>query len=379
MRLARTDTSPLSQWWWTVDRVSLAAMGLLFAAGVLLAFAAGPAAAGRIGQNLSDFHFVKRQVMFLGPAVGLSFAVSLLSPLYVRRLAVLVFGGSLVAMGLTLMIGPEIKGAQRWLYFGGVSLQPSEFAKPAFIVVTAWMFAEQIRDPKFPGRIIAVLFYLVIAGLLIKQPDYGQWVLTTAAWASVFFIAGVSWPWIVALGGFVIAASLGAYILAPHVASRVDAFLNPATEGFSQTDIALKAIARGGVSGRGPGEGDVKHALPDAHTDFIFAVAGEEFGLIACLLLVSLFAIIVLRAYARAFSDKSPFVQLAASGLAALIGLQALINMAVNLRLMPAKGMTLPLVSYGGSSMLATALALGMLLALTRERPHTWRRKEAMV
>ena len=373
--LSRTNRSAIAEWWWTVDRLSLAAAGVLVFVGILLAFAAGPAAADRIGIS-NAFHFVYKQLIFLGPAIGLAFAVSLASPLYVRRMAFCIFFVALALMVFAMFFAPEVKGAHRWVYFAGVSLQPSEFAKPAFIVTAAWMFAEQRRDRKFPGTFAALGLYIVFAALLALQPDFGQTVLVTAAWAGLLFLAGLSWHWIGALCGLAAGGAYLAYSTVDHVASRVNRFLDPASGDTYQIDTALNAISRGGLLGQGPGEGRVKELLPDAHTDFIFAVAGEEFGVLFCILIVCAFALIVLRGYGRAFRETSPFVQLASCGLASLIGLQALINIAVNLRLAPTKGMTLPLVSYGGSSLLATGLAIGMLLALTRERPGGWREKD---
>jgi cell division protein FtsW len=363
---ARTDTSLVGRWWWTVDRWSLAALALLLAAGAILVMAASPAVAERLG--LESFHFVRRQAIYLVPAVVLMISISLLSPLTVRRIAVIGFAATILAMVATLLVGYEVKGAQRWLSLAGFVIQPSEFVKPFFAVAAAWMFAENQRGNGFPGNALATLMLFLVVGLLVLQPDFGMAVVIAAVWFAQFFMAGMSTAWI---GGFAFAGLAGlaaGYALLPHVASRIDRFLNPASGDSYQIDTALAAFRTGGLTGRGPGEGTVKSILPDAHTDFIFAVAGEEFGLFACLLLVALFAFVVLRGFARMLAERNAFVMLAASGLLVQFGVQSIVNMGVNLRLMPSKGMTLPFISYGGSSLIALALGMGMVLAFTRKR-----------
>jgi cell division protein FtsW len=371
--LSRTDRSMLANWWWTVDRWSLAAITALILCGILLTLAASPAVAGRIG--LEPFYFVYRQLSFVAPSLLVIFIISLLGPRDVRRLALGVYGVALALMVATLFVGPEIKGAQRWLTFGPFSLQPSEFAKPALVVLAAAALAESNRTPGFPGLAVAIALYAAVAGVLVLQPDFGQTLLITIVCAALFFLAGLRWQWLAAFGGLGVAGGIGAYFFVPHVASRIDRFMNPDRGDTFQVDTALNAFAHGGVSGVGPGEGSVKFVLPDAHTDFIFAVAGEEFGLFACSVLLVLFGVIVWRALRHAIEERDHFVQLAASGLAVMFGLQAAINIAVTLSLLPAKGMTLPFVSYGGSSMLALSLTVGMLLALTRYRPISYRRR----
>ncbi len=365
--LSRTDTSVVGRWWWTVDRWTLAALGLLIALGCLLTLAASPAVAQRIG--LDQYHFVRRQFAFLVPALCFMFGASLLTPLWVRRLGLAGFVFFLLLMALTLVMGSEIKGAHRWLYLGGLSLQPSEFVKPCFAVVSAWMFAEQRRVRGFPGNLIAIVLVLVVAGILLMQPDFGMTVVIVAVWLTQFFLAGLPMV-LLALGGGVSAAGLGgAYFLSPHVASRIDRFLDPAVGDTYQIQRAMEAFQAGGLFGRGPGDGLVKSVLPDAHTDFIFAVAGEEYGVFLCLVIIAIFAFIVLRSLSRLLSENNLFILLAGTGLIAQFGLQAIINIGVNLRLMPTKGMTLPFISYGGSSLVALALGMGMMLALTRTRP----------
>ena len=370
--LSRTDRSLLANWWWTVDRWSLAAIITLIVSGVLLSLAASPAVAGRIG--LEPFYFVYRQLSFVAPALVMIFIVSLCGPREVRRLALGLYGVSVLLMVATLFIGPEIKGAHRWIVFGPFSIQPSEFVKPAFIVLAAAALAESNKAQGFPGMALACGLFVTVAGLLVMQPDFGQTLLLSVVFAGLLFLAGLRWYWMAAFGGLGLAGGVGAYFLVPHVASRIDRFIAPEAGDSFQVDTAMNAFINGGITGVGPGEGSMKFSLPDAHADFIFAVAGEEFGLAACTALILLFGVIVWRALQRALDETDHFIQLAASGLAVLFGLQAVINIAVSLSLMPAKGMTLPFVSYGGSSMLALAVTVGMLLALTRERFPGYRR-----
>lgn len=364
---ARTDTSILGEWWWTVDRWILGAIAALIVIGTLLTLAASPPVAERI--NAGSYYFVKKHLMLLPVGLILLLGISLAMPAAIKRLAVGLFIFSLVMMVLTLVIGEERNGAQRWLSIAGMSIQPSEFLKPSLIVFAAWMFTEQNRGSGAPGKLIAISAWAVSVGLLALQPDFGQAFLVTMVFAGVFFIAGMP---MMLVAGLLMAGSIGgvmAYFMVPHVASRIDRFLDPSSGDTFQVSTAINAFMQGGLFGRGPGEGTVKRILPDAHTDYIFAVVGEEFGMIACLLLACLFGFIVLRGLARAFAAEDHFVQLAASGLIFLFGLQAVINMAVNLNLLPSKGMTLPFISYGGSSLLALSITTGMLLALLRKRP----------
>ncbi len=366
IRLARTNRSLIAEWWWTVDKWTLLMLVCLMIVGGVLALAASPAVAMRI--HLPPFHFVYKQLAFFIPALGILIGVSLLNVRQVRRAAALVFAVGFVLMALTPLIGQEVKGAHRWLQFGPVGLQPSEFVKPAFIVLVAWLFAEAQRTPGVPGTALAVGLYGMVVAVLAVQPDFGQLMLVTMVFGAMFFMAGLSWGWIGSLAAIAVAGAVTAYSMMPHVASRVDRFLDPESGDTYQIDRALDAVNAGGLFGRGPGEGVVKRILPDAHTDFIFAVAAEEYGVIAGLIIIGLFATIVMRTLRQAMEEQDLFVQFAACGLVALFGLQALINMAVNVNLMPAKGMTLPFISYGGSSLLALAFAMGMLLALTRRR-----------
>lgn len=362
----RTDTSVLSHWWWTVDRWMLLSLSILIGFGLLLTIGASVAVADRLG--LSSFHFAQRQVFFLLAAVVLMFVISLATPATIRRMAVVMLPIFFLLVIAATLFGPEVKGSRRWLPLGSFTLQPSEFLKPAFIVVCAWMFAEQMRNPTFPGRKIAIGLFAVTAGALVLQPDIGQTGLLTLVWIAQFFLAGLPMLWVVVLGAAGVGGLCAAYLFLPHVTSRIDRFLNPGSGDTYQIDTALNAFRTGGLFGRGPGEGLVKRVLPDAHTDFIFAVAGEEFGVLACLGLLLIFGVIVIRGLINLLKENDPFVYLATAGLLIQFGLQAYINIGVNLAVLPSKGMTLPFVSYGGSSLLALGLSMGMILALTRQR-----------
>ena len=363
----RTDNSVLSRWWWTVDRWSLAAVIVLAAFGVFMALAASPAVAERIG--LDPFYFARRQAALMVPAFALMIGVSLFSPRGVRRIALACFVVALALLAATFFLGFEVKGARRWIALAGLTLQPSEFVKPAFAVISAWLFAASRADPSFPGNVIAVALYGLVVGLLILQPDFGMAVVISAVWFAQLFVAGLPLVWMAALALAGVGGMIAAYSMLPHVASRIDRFLDPSSGDGYQIGRSLEAFARGGLFGRGPGEGSVKLALPDAHADFVFAVAGEEFGMIACLVLVAVFAFVVLRGLSRMLVETNLFIMLAVTGLLAQFGLQAFINMGSSVSLMPTKGMTLPFISYGGSSLLAVALGMGMTLALTRRRP----------
>ena len=362
----RADTSILGQWWWTVDRWSLAAIAALMAFGALLAAASSPAVAERIG--LDEFYFIKRHFMLLPVAIAMILAVSALTPTQVRRIAVIAFLGCLVLLAATLLFGIEIKGARRWLNIAGFSLQATEFVKPMFAVVAAWLFSEAAHDPRFPGRLICTGLFAAVIALVIAQPDLGQAVVITSVWMAQFFLAGLP-MWLVA-GLVVLGVSglIGSYFTLSHVASRIDRFIDPKSGDTYQIERSIEAFSSGGLFGRGPGEGQVKQVLPDAHADFVFAVAGEELGLFVALFIVTLFAFIVLRGMTRAMSEQNLFILLAVAGLLVQFGVQALINMGSSLQLIPTKGMTLPFISYGGSSLLGVAIGLGMTLALTRRR-----------
>ncbi|MGM4919095.1 putative lipid II flippase FtsW [Tardiphaga sp. 709] len=367
--ISREQRTPLSEWWWTVDRLLLAAIIALMLAGVILSLAASPPVATRIG--LDPFHFFNRHILFLVPSIIVLIGVSFMTPRQIRRSALVVFAISIALILATLLIGPEVKGAKRWITILGINIQASESAKPAFVVIAAWLFSESARKPEMPATSMAIVLLMMLVSLLVMQPDFGQTMLILMAWGSLFFIAGMRMVWVFGLGATAAGGLLMAYFLVPHVAGRIKRFMDPASGDTFQVDTAMEAFSNGGWFGLGPGEGIAKRSLPDSHTDFVFAVGAEEFGILLCLAVLSLFAFIVIRAMSRAYATEDLFSRFAASGLAILFGVQAAINMAVNLHLIPAKGMTLPFISYGGSSMISLAYSVGMLLALTRMRPRT--------
>ena len=366
--VSRVDRSAMAEWWRTVDRPLLVSVLFLMLCGVLLSFAASPAVADRIGAE--TFHFIKRHALFLAPSILLLIGASFLSPKQVRRASFLLFGISIALMIATLFFGAEVKGSRRWINLAGISLQPSELLKPGFVVITAWLFAENARRQEIPGNLFSIILFAIVASLLLAQPDFGQTMLVAIVWGALFFMAGMPWLWIAGLGVLAIGGLSAAYVFFPHVAGRIDRFITGEGDNF-QVETAREAIINGGWLGQGPGEGTVKRIIPDSHADFPFAVAAEEFGIIACMLLVALFAFIVLRGLNHALREKDPYVRLATSGLITLFAIQSMINIMVNLQLMPAKGMTLPFISYGGSSMLSMAVSMGFVLALTRRRPET--------
>src|SRR5579872_4075101 len=326
MSFARTDQSLVAQWWWTVDRWTLLALFALIGFGSLLVMAASPAVAERIHagglDHIDTLHFVKRYFAVLPMAVATMFVVSLQTPRTVRRIALAGFVISLVFLAYTFIGGVEIKGARRWINLPGFSLQPSEFVKPCFAVVSAWLFSENRLNPRFPGNLIAIGLFLLIVGLLIKQPDLGMVVVVSAVWFTQFFLAGLRLYWVAVWLGVGVVGLAGAYFTLPHVASRIDRFLDPASGDSYQIDRSMEAFHNGGLWGRGPGEGTVKEYLPDAHADFVFAVAGEELGLVVCLIIVALFCFVVLRGFSRLLQENNLFVVLAATGLFGQFGLQ---------------------------------------------------------
>jgi cell division protein FtsW len=366
--LSRAQRTPIGEWWWTVDRLTLAAIGALMLAGVVLSLAASPPVAARLG--LDPFFFVNRHILYSLPAIAVMLIVSFLNPRQIRRLSLIVFVVSLILVAATPNFGPEIKGARRWLVLLGVNIQPSEFIKPAFVIIVAWLFGESARRPDMPANTFSLVLLLVVIALLVLQPDFGQTMLIAVVWSALFFMAGMRLVWVAGIAGLAAIGLLSAYYTVPHVARRIQRFLDPGSGDTFNIDIATESFVRGGWFGKGPGEGTVKRILPESHTDFVFAVAAEEFGVALCLALVAIFAFIVIRMLIRAMRNDDPFARFGAAGLTILFATQSTINMAVNLHLMPAKGMTLPFISYGGSSMISLAYAMGMLLALTREQPR---------
>ena len=367
--VSRVERSALANWWWTVDRFVIAALGALIVLGLVLTLAASPPVAERLG--LPTFYFVNRQMFFLFPAVAVFFVTSFLSPRHVRRTALVVFAVSLGLILLALVFGHEVKGARRWIF----GIQPSEFLKPAFVILAAWAFAEGGKRQDVPGNLLAILLLPLSIVPLILQPDFGQTMLLSMVWAALFFMAGLHWIWVVGIGGIGVSGMFLAYKFVPHVRARFVKFIDPSSAhgviDTFQIDTAIDSFHAGGWFGKGPGEGTIKRILPDAHTDFIFAVTAEEFGIATCLLLVTIFAFIVLRGLLSASRNEDPFCRFAAAGLTMLFGIQSAINMSVNLHLVPAKGMTLPFISYGGSSLISLALGMGFLIAVMRKRPRT--------
>lgn len=368
MRLSRTDRSVITEWWFSVDLPMVGALILLMLLGAMFSLAASPLAARRIGEV--PLHFFTRHVVYLLPSILLMIAASMLGPRHIRRAGLLLYLGGLVLIVLATLQGVERNGAVRWLVISGQSIQPSEFAKPGFVILASWLFSESAKRNDMPTFPMAAVLYAIFVALLITQPDIGQAILITLVFGGLFFLAGYSLIWIGLGGGVALTGFTSAYFLIPHVKSRLDRFLNPSAGDTRQVDTALAAFRDGGWFGRGPGEGVVTHDLPDAHTDYIFAVIAQEFGIILCLGLVMLYAFVVWRGLRAAFRSQDVFIRLALSGLMMLFGFQAFINMAVNVDLLPSKGMTLPFLSYGGSSLAATALSMGLALSLARRRPE---------
>jgi cell division protein FtsW len=357
----------LPRWWRTVDKWTLSCILALFGIGLLLGLAASPPLAAKNG--FEPFYYVQRQAFFGFIAMAVLIFTSMMSPTLVRRLAVLGFVASFIAlMGLPFFGTDFGKGAVRWYSLGFASVQPSEFLKPGFIVVAAWFMAASIEVGGPPGKTYSLILTLAIVLFLAMQPDFGQAALVLFGWGVMYFVAGAPILLLVGLAGLVIFGGSLAYSNSEHFARRIDGFLNPDVDPTTQLGYATNAIREGGFFGVGVGEGQVKWSLPDAHTDFIIAVAAEEYGLICVLAVITLYSIVVVRSLMRLMKERDPFIRLAGSGLACIVGVQAMINMGVAVRLLPAKGMTLPFISYGGSSVIASGIAVGMLLAFTRTR-----------
>lgn len=369
MRLNRADRSLVSDWWFTIDRLMLSAVVLLMIGGLVLSLAASPSVAERLGYD--SYHFFYRHAAAIPPALAVLFFCSLGDARIVRRAALALFAVSAAMMVAALFFGPETKGATRWLKFGALSLQPSELAKPAFVVLSAWFLSESKRRDDMPSLHLAIAIYALFVTLLVLQPDFGQAFLATLVWGGLFFMAGIPLFWVGALAAGMLVALVIAYFTVPHVAERIDTFLGFTDHGSYQTQRAMESFTSGGWFGKGPGEGTVKQLLPDSHSDFVFAVVAEEFGLVTCMIIAALFAFVVLRGLSRVIPEMDGFIRYAVAGLLMLFGFQALINMAVNVGLLPAKGMTLPFLSYGGSSLLSMAITMGFVLGLTRRRPLT--------
>lgn len=380
MSQIRTDKSVVGRWWWSVDRWTLGALMLLTLIGIMLVTAASPSVAERIG--LSPFYFLTRHVAFLVPSLALMLGISMLSRKMIWRVASVTLVVSMLLMVVSIFAGVEIKGATRWVHFMGFSVQPSEFAKPAFAITSAWLIARHQYQEKFPGHLLATVLFGGVLGLLLLQPDLGMSFVMSSIWGVQIFLSGLPILWVIILAGLGAAGLFGAYMFFPHVSSRIDRFLDPSSGDNYQVQKSLDAFANGGLFGTGPGHGQVKLNLPDAHADFIFSVAGEEFGLLAAIFIVTIFCFIIIRSILKVMQSDDMFIVLGAGGLLTQFSLQSLIHMGSSLQLLPAKGMTLPFISYGGSSLLALGLGMGMLLSLTRKRmPSTattmWRKWNA--
>ena len=368
--ISRLNKSRLSNWWWTVDKVTLGVILAIIFIGAFLVFSASPSVARTLinkGHNVSEYHFIKRQIVFIIISIAVMLFFSMQRLKTIRRLAVLGYVGAFVLMIATLFFGFETKGASRWISIFGITIQPSEFIKPTFVVMSAWLLEGSKKCEEFPGGLLSAALYSITVCMLLLQPDVGMTIVVSCIWGFQLFLAGLPMMLIATLLLVFIAGGIGAYFTFDHVHTRVQAFLSSGANLPEQVAKSMQAFESGNLLGKGPGEGVVKLHLPDAHTDFIFAVAGEEFGIWLCIILVALFSMVVIRSLWLSLKDNNLFIIYASAGLAASFGLQGIINMASTLHLMPTKGMTLPFVSYGGSSLLASAVCIGMLLAITRK------------
>lgn len=364
--MIRTDKSLIGRWWWSIDRWTLGALLLLVVLGIVLVSAASPSVAERIG--LPPFYFLTRHVAFLMPSLALMFGLSMVGRKTLWRIASVTLVASMALMAISILFGMEIKGATRWVHFLGFSIQPSEFAKPALAITSAWLIARHQYQENFPGHLLATVLFGAVLGLLLLQPDLGMSFVMSAIWGVQIFLSGLPIIWVILLAGAGAGGLFCAYMFFPHVSSRIDRFLDPSSGDNYQVQKSLDAFSNGGLFGTGPGHGQVKLNLPDAHADFIFSVAGEELGLLAAILIVSIFCFIIIRSILKVMQSDDLFVVLGAGGLLTQFALQSLIHMGSSLQLLPAKGMTLPFISYGGSSLLALGLGMGMLLSLTKKR-----------
>ncbi|HGG65750.1 MAG TPA: cell division protein FtsW [Rhodobacteraceae bacterium] len=365
----RSSDPILPRWWQTIDRWSLTAILMLFGIGILLGLAASPPLAAKNG--LAPFHYVQRQMLFGGMALVVMMVTSMMAPSLVRRLGVLGFLGAFAALVMLPVLGTDFgKGAIRWYSLGFASVQPAEFLKPGFVVIAAWLMSasQEINGP--PGRLYSFIIAITVVGFLVMQPDFGQASLVLFGWGVMYFVAGAPMFLLLSMAGLVVFGGMFAYNNSEHFARRIDGFLSADIDPTTQMGYATNAIQEGGFFGVGVGEGQVKWSLPDAHTDFIVAVAAEEYGLVLVLIIIALYMVITVRSLLRLMKERDTFIRLAGTGLACMFGVQAMINMGVAVRLLPAKGMTLPFVSYGGSSLIAGGIAVGMLLAFTRTRPQ---------
>lgn len=362
--VSRTDGSIFGKWMWTVDRWLLGIILILAAFGIVMSFSSTRVNAERLGYD--TYHFVVRHAFFLAVALVVMLIVSMLRPRTIRRLGVLTLLGAFGMMMLLPFFGTNIKGGTRWIYLFGVSVQPSEFAKPAFAVVTAWLMSLELQEKRWRAKAAAWAVFAILAGTLLSQPDVGMTLTVSAIFFAELFVSGLSMFWCSLLGFIGMVLPVPFYYTLPHFRARIDKFINPEQNDTFQIKTAMEAFKSGGFLGRGPAEGVVKKILPDAHTDFIFAVIAEEYGILICLAVVTLFAVFIVRGLLLVMKDKNPFILYAVTGLMTQFGVQAFVNISSALGMIPTKGMTLPFISYGGSSLVSLGLAAGMILGLTR-------------
>lgn len=363
---SRTDKSRIAEWWWTVDRSMLAALFAIIGFGVMLVTAASPAVANRI--DVTEGHFILKHMIFLFPSVLLMIGLSFCQPKMIWRIATLVLAGSLFLMFLVPFVGAETKGAQRWISLGFFSVQPSEFIKPAFAIIAAWLISRQKETPTFKGYIYCMGLFLVIITLLLQQPDFGMTFVLTCMFMAQVFLAGLPFRYLFVFLLIGLAGLALVYSSFDHVKSRIDRFLSPAAGENYQVERSLEAFQSGGLWGTGPGQGAVKMSIPDSHADFIFAVGGEELGVFFITILILIYGFVVLRGFKNLQDSHDLFVILACGGLLSMFALQAFVHMGSNVHLLPTKGMTLPFISYGGSSLLSMGFAMGAVLSLTRRK-----------
>ena len=368
MLSAHGNHSRLANWWWTVDKTLIICICALMLIGIFLTFSASPAVATRIGFVI--YHFIKRHLFFAPIAFAVMIFLSMQRLKVIRRLSLLGYVIAIALVCMTFITGEANKGASRWISLFGFSLQPSEFVKPFFIITAAWLFDGHHRHSEFPGNWLSLGLFIITAGLIVCQPDVGMTIVVSLVWGFQFYLSGLPMIWVFALGGIGIFGLVGAYFLLPHFQTRFHQFFASGGELSFQVKKSIEAFQSGNLFGRGPGEGIVRSHIPDAHTDFIYAVAAEEYGVFLCLIIVVLYATIVIRSLLISCKENNMFIILSAAGLSASFGLQSIINMSSTLHLIPTKGMTLPFISYGGSSIIATAIGMGMLLAITRKNVH---------
>ncbi len=382
-RYGRSDTSSVAKWFWEIDKVLVILVAVLIAIGLIAVAAASPAAGQRLsgdGTTVAPLYYFYKQLMWIAIAIPVMVVVSMLPKQRARRLCLTGAGLLLVALFLVPVIGTEVNGARRWLGSGFAQFQPSEFLKPLFIVAIAWLLSLKDKDPTLPVVPLSAMLTGVVALLLMRQPNFGETIIFVSAWVLLITLSGAPMKFLYMLGAGAVATVILAYLFYPVATARIDGFLFSEGDQY-QVESALRTLTHGGLFGVGPGAGTSKFTLPEPHTDYIFSVIGEEFGIIACLAIAILYMTIVVRVLVRLLAEEDRFLVLAAAGLVGQFGLQALINMAVNVHIVPSKGMTLPFISYGGSSMIALAMGFGLLLAFTRRNPHlassnysvTWR------